>query len=118
MITVLVVAQLTIISASPPLPPADAARTLQHASPDRDLSGGLWSPDRDAPSFVLTAPSSMRKEPGRIVPRVSLPDEYVPPAPLTREIPGLSWEREPCGGPRGPVCASIVIEDRRRHRSR
>ena len=43
MMTVVLIAQLTIVASGPPLKPTDAAATLRRASPDLDLSRGLSS---------------------------------------------------------------------------
>jgi hypothetical protein len=49
--TLLLVAQLTIVASRPPLKPADAVRVLQHTSRDLDLSKGLFP--LDALPFVI-----------------------------------------------------------------
>ena len=53
----LAVAQLTIVASAPPLPPADAARTLQRASPDLDLSRGLFRLE-ELPIVLNVSPST------------------------------------------------------------
>ena len=89
-ITVLVVAQLTIVASAPPLPPADAARTLQRASPDLDLSRGLFRLE-ELPIVLNVSPSTShgRRAPGELVPLVAVPPWE--PKPLVREIPGITF---------------------------
>jgi hypothetical protein len=97
---------MLITPSGPPLKPADAAATLRRASPDLDLSRGLFRLD-DLPLMINMSPAPARREwpAGLVVPRVA-----VPPRP---EPSSLSWQAEPCGGPRGPVCATVVVIDRR-----
>lgn len=106
MITIIVVAQLSIVASAPSVSPEEALRILR-GSPAR-----VWEvkprqgSDEERPVFVLSKPFT--RSLNLIEPAVR-----VPPKP---EPESLSWQAEPCGGPRGPVCASVAIEDRR-HRS-
>jgi hypothetical protein len=52
MTTFILVAQLTIIASGPPLSPADAAATLRRASPELELSRGLFRLDRGGSSTI------------------------------------------------------------------
>jgi hypothetical protein len=66
MTTLILFAQLSVapvmevVASGPPLSPAEAAATLRRASPDRDLSGGLYP--LDALPVVLNLPSRPAKE--------------------------------------------------------
>jgi hypothetical protein len=104
--TLLLVAQLTIIASGPPLKPAEAAAALVRASPDLDLSRGLYSLDALPVVIVIRRPDDDRRQPGEVVPldRVSFKRE-----PLGRTIHGLTY-RLPRGWDR-PA-------SERRHRSR
>jgi hypothetical protein len=106
-ITILVVAQLTIIASGPPLKPTDAAATLRRASPDLDLSRGLFRLD-DLPLVInVSPPASSRQAPGLVVPRVAVPPRPEPPS-ITFGLPHGWW--------RAPRTQSG--ETPRRHRSR
>ena len=115
----LLVAQLSLTPAvldvrptAPPLPPAEAAATLPRASPDLDLSRGLYP--LDALPMINVSPSpDKRRAPGELVPLVAVPPWE--PKPLVREIPGITY-RLPWGWWKSPATESR--EAPRRHRSR
>ena len=88
MLAVLLVAQLAIISASPPLPPAEAVAVLRRASPDLDISRGLYPLDSDVPRvIVITRP---REEPKSWIP------ERLPPPSITFGLPHGWWRPIEC----------------------
>jgi hypothetical protein len=58
----LLVAQLTIVASGPPLAPADAAATLRRASPDLDLSRGLYPLDALPVVLNITRPAERELE--------------------------------------------------------
>jgi hypothetical protein len=79
---------LKITASGPPLTPSEAVQTLKRASPDRDLSRGLF-PISEPPFVIVTAPSRRESPYGALHPR----------EPLVREIPGIrfrlprGWDR-------------------------
>jgi hypothetical protein len=111
MTVLFLVAQLTIIASGLPLKPADAAATLRRASPDLDLSRGLFRLD-DLPFVInVSPPTRSRPAPGLVVPRIRAerPDLgfRVP------ELPGITYSL-PCQP--GSACSSstVVVIDRSR----
>jgi hypothetical protein len=113
MMIALLVAQLTIVASGPPLKPADAAAALRRASPDLDLSRGLFPLDALPVVINITRPAEDdRRQPGEVVPLDRVTWE---PKPLGRTIPGLTYSL-PHGWWRTPRTRSE--ETPRRHRSR
>ena len=113
MIPALLVAQLTIVTSGPPLKPADAAATLRRASPDLDLSRGLYSLDGLPVVFnVFRERPKDASQPGLVEPRERVTFE---PRPLGRDIPGITYSL-PWGWWKTPRTQSE--EAPRRHRSR
>jgi hypothetical protein len=113
MIAALLVAQLTIVATGPPLKPADAAATLRRASPDLDLSRGLFPLDALPVVINITRPANDdRRQPGEVVPLDRVTFER---RPLGRVIPGITYSL-PWGWWRAPRTRSE--EPPRRHRSR
>jgi len=78
---------MTIRPSGPPLKPADAAATLRRASPDLDLSRGLFRLD-DLPLVINMSPAPARRDwpAGLVVPRVAVPPRPEPPS-ITFKIP-------------------------------
>ena len=107
MITILVVSQLTVISAGPPLRPAEAAAALRRASPDLDLSRGIFRLDGLPFVINVSPPAPSRQAPGLLVPHVAVPPRPEPPS-ITFGLPHGWWK--------APRAQSE--ETPRRHRSR
>jgi hypothetical protein len=96
---------LKITPSGPPLKPADAAETLRRASPDLDLSRGIF-PISELPFVINVFPERRKTEPyGALGPR----------EPLVRQLPGITY-----GLPHGWWGALRTESDEtpRRYRSR
>jgi hypothetical protein len=76
---------MTITPSGPPLKPADAAATLRRASPDLDLSRGIFRLE-DLPFIVSPAPARRDWPAGLVVPHVAVPPRPEPPS-ITFKIP-------------------------------
>lgn len=110
MVTVVLIAQLTIVASGPPLKPADAAATLRRASPDREVRAMF---PLDALPVVINVTRPPDREPeswidhfDRAQARLRRADERY------RNRLGL-----PCL--QSQACATVIFEEpRRRHRDR
>jgi len=110
MIPVILIAQLTIVASGPPLAPADAAAALRRASPDLDLSRGLYP--RDALPVVLNITRPAEREPESWIDRFDRAQARLRRA----EDRYRTRLAVPCSA---PACESVIVEEpRRRHRGR